>query len=93
MDLVSFVNICDVNSNLNRTTVSLKNKGDCVSWKVVGGSDISLEYTVDSETTTVDNLEQVCLVNDGENVDVYINYKVRYKLVKLDLESITNFSF
>ena len=93
MDFADIIQILEENTNLERTIVSLKNNTDTIAYKVKGSVNISVEYTVDEETVTVDDVFQLCFVGKEDGLFFYINHLVRFNYVKLNLESVDNFSF
>ena len=93
MQFTEIINILENNTNLERTIVSLKNSKDTLSYKVKKNATVNVEYTVDSETITIENINQICFKEKEDSVYIYINYLTRSKYVKYDLNDVTNFSF
>ena len=88
MDFNAIVTLLD-GSPLTRESVTVKNRDDIgVTWRNL--TENTLSATVDGTEHT--DLIQVCLVNDGESVDIYINDTARWKLTKYDLENVSTFS-
>ena len=87
MELLTILNILE--STLTRKTVSLKNDNDGCSWS---SDDLfSASFTIDEDTTEIEDVIQICLVNKNDEVYVYINYNNRQKYLKLLLEDIDVF--
>lgn len=87
MELLTILNILE--STLTRKTVSLKNDSEGCSWS---SDDLfSASFTIDEDTTEIEDVIQICLVNKNDEVYVYINYNNRQKYLKLLLEDIDIF--
>ena len=87
MELLTLLNTLD--TDLTRKTISLKKSTDACSW--TNDTTFSASYTIDEETTEIDDVIQICLANKNNAVYVYINYNNRKKYSKIALSSITSF--
>lgn len=87
MELLTLLNTLE--STLTRKTVSLKNDNDVCSW--TSDDLFSVSFTIDEDTTEIEDVIQICLVNKNDDVYVYINYNNRQKYLKLLLEDIDIF--
>ena len=87
MELLTLLNTLD--TNLTRKTISLKKSTDACSW--TNDDLFTASYTIDEETTELEDVIQICLANKNNAVYFYINYNNRKKYIKIALEDITDF--
>ena len=88
MEFLTILN--KLEENLTRKTASLKKKNNACTW--TNTNPFTVTYTINNNSTTKNNVIQICLTETNNTINVYINYNNRYKYEKLPLNNITSFT-